>query len=122
VRVESPGGPLREGSITVTDNTHDAMLSRVQRLEEVSESPRVGRKSASGREHGARPSGRRADSTTAFSAPRASGMATTDPRWSLSNPGRPLSLREHETGSTSARARLYEDLLADARRYARRSS
>ena len=33
------------------------MLCRVQLLEEVSESPRVGRKSTPGREHGARPSG-----------------------------------------------------------------
>ena len=56
VDVESWAGG-RMGSIAVTDNTHDAMLSRVQRLDEVSEAPRVGRKSASGREQRSRPSG-----------------------------------------------------------------
>ena len=56
VHVESRAGG-RMGSIAVTDNTHDAMLSRVQRLDEVSEAPRVGRKSSSGREQRSRPWG-----------------------------------------------------------------
>ena len=56
VDVESWAG-AGEGSIAVTDNTHDAMLSRVLRLDEVLEAPRVGRKSSSGREQRSRPWG-----------------------------------------------------------------
>ena len=56
VDVESWAGG-RMGSIAVTYNTHDAMLSRVLRLDEVLEAPRVGRKSASGREQRSRPPG-----------------------------------------------------------------